>query len=188
MGGTCDGARGWVLATLTAAAALGCAPAPEEAALGYVRRLGGRAASIRRLDLAHTSATDADLAMLAAVGGGALAGVEELDLTHTGITDVGLSALRSFPNVKKLSLTLTGITDAGLPALAALEQLADLYLIETAITDAAVEPLSGFARLRTLVLLRTAVSEAGIVRLRQALPSTAIQIEPAGGRGRRAVR
>lgn len=167
---------------------VGCARSPEEAALGEVRRLGGRADSIRRLDLAHTVASDADLARLAAIGGGALAGVEELDLTHSRITDRGLQSLGAFPEVKKLTLTLTGVTDAGLPALGGLGKLSELYLIETAITDAAVEPLSRLASLRKLVLLRTGVGDAGIVRLRQALPEAEIHVEPAAVRARRAAR
>jgi hypothetical protein len=94
----------------------------------------------------------------------------------------------SFPGLKKLSLTLTGVTGAGLSALVSLRHLTDLYLIETAIDDDAVDPLSRLTPLRRLVLLRTALSDAGINRLRQALPETVIQIEPAATRARRAAR
>jgi len=170
------------------AAVVGCARSPEEATLGEVRRLGGRAASIHRLDLAHTAAADADLARLTAIGGDALAGVEELDLTHTGISDRGLVSLQAFSGLKKLSLTLTGVTDAGLAALKPLERLADLALVETGITDAAVEPLSCLTGVRRLVLLRTRLSESGIARLRQSLPEAEIHVEPAAVRGRRAAR
>lgn len=168
--------------------AVGCGRSPEEAALGVVRRLGGRADSIRRLDLAHTAATDADLARLAAVGGEALGGVEDLDLTHTPVTDGGLAALAAFPKLRKLSLTLTAVTDAGLPALAPLGDLSELYLIETAVTDAGVEPLARLASLRRLVLLRTDVGDAGLARLRRSLPEATIDVEPPTARARRAAR
>jgi len=168
---------------------IGCARSPEEAAVGFVRRLGGRADSIHRIDLAHTAATDADLTRLvAAVGGAALAGVEELDLTHTAVTDGGLATLAAFPSLRKLSLTLTRVSDAGLPALAALGKLSELYLIETAVTDAGVEPLCRLLSLRRLVLLRTAVGDAGLERLRQALPDAMIHVEPPAARARRAAR
>ena len=142
----------------------GCADSPADAALGFVRRLGGRAETVRRIDLAHTATTDADLARLAKLGGEALAGVEDLDLTHTAITDSGLTTLAAFPTLRKLSLTLTAVTDAG------------------------VEPLSRLSSLRRLVLLRTAVSAAGLERLRRALPGATIDVEPPVVRARRAAR
>lgn len=168
------------------AVAVGCARSPEDAAVGFVRRLGGRADSIRRIDLAHTAATDADLARLAATGGESLAAVEELDLTHTAVTDGGLASLAAFPGLRKLSLTLTRVTDAGLPKLASLEHLSELYLIETSVTDAGVEPLSRLVSLRRLVLLRTAVGAAGLERLRRAVPGATIDVEPPAVRARRA--
>jgi len=182
--------RSWikVVTALVAIGMTGCPHSTEDAAVGFVRRLGGRAPSIHRLDLAHTAIGDDDLQRLTQIGGASLAGVEQLDLTHTRITDRGVAMLRSFPKVKKLSLTLTGVSDAGVHSLAALEQLAELYLIETAVTDAALEPLSRLVHLRTLVLLRTDVTPAGISRLRQALPTALIQVDPAGGRTRRAQR
>lgn len=168
--------------------AVGCAGSPGEVVVGFVRRLGGRADSIRRIDLAHTAVTDADLARLVAVGREALVGVEELDLTHTAVTDGGLATLEAFPSLRKLSLTLTRVTDAGLPALAPLGNLSELYLIETAVTDAGVEPLSRLVSLRRLVLLRTTVGDAALERLRRALPEATIDVEPAAARARRAAR
>jgi hypothetical protein len=167
---------------------VGCARSPEQEAMAFVRRLGGRADSIRRLDLAQTAATDGDLEQLAAVGDGALVAVEELDLTRTRVTDHGLVALRAFSGLTKLTLTLTGVSDEGLAALEPLERLADLALIETGITDAAVEPLSRLTGVRRLVLMRTGVSAAGIARLRQSLPEAEIHVEPAAARARRAAR
>ncbi|MEI6506519.1 MAG: hypothetical protein WCO90_11665 [Planctomycetota bacterium] len=166
----------------------GCADSPADAALGFVRRLGGRAETVRRIDLAHTATTDADLARLAKLGGEALAGVEDLDLTHTAITDSGLTTLAAFSTLRKLSLTLTAVTDAGLPAILPLGTLSELYLIETAVTDAGVEPLSRLSSLRRLVLLRTAVSAVGLERLRRALPGATIDVEPPVVRARRAAR
>ena len=180
--------RAVIVAAVFAANVTGCARSPEQEAMVFVRRLGGRADSIRRIDLAQTTATDADLERLAAVGDGALAAVEELDLTRTRVTDRGLVALQAFPGLTKLTLTLTGVSDGGLAALEPLGRLTDLALIETGITDAAVESLSHLTGLRRLVLMRTGVSDAGIARLRQSLPETQIHIEPAAARARRASR
>ena len=84
---------GCIVAGCSVVGTSGCARSPEEEVVGLVRRLGGRADSIRRIDLAHTATTDADLARLVAIGGEPLAGVEELDLTHTAVTDAGVTAL-----------------------------------------------------------------------------------------------
>lgn len=177
-----------IVAAMVLAGMLGCGQTPAEAVVACVRRLGGRAETIRRIDLAQTPTTDADLERLAAIGGGSLTAVEELDLTRTGITDRGLAAVRGFSGLTRLTLTLTAVTDEGLRQLEPLEHLADLALIETAIDDHAVEPLSRLTRLRRLVLMRTRLSDTAIARLRQMLPRTAIHVEPAAARARRNAR
>jgi hypothetical protein len=176
------------LLLLALAAATGCAPAPGQAAARAIERLGGKAvfappagdapAALRRIDLAHTQVSDADLVRLAREWGGAagpLATVEELDLTHTAVGDEAVAALPEFPALRKLSLTLTRVGDGGLAPLARLDRLAELYLADTPVTDAAVATLEKLPRLRTLVLLRTEVSDAAAARLRRALPDALVQ-------------
>jgi len=192
-----------LLAGIAGCLVCGCGDAPERAAtkavVRAVERLGGkvviaaaaapgdRPGAVRRIDLAHTAVTDADLtglAALAAAAGGPLDAVEELDLTHTAVGDRGVAAVAALPAIRKLSLTLTRVGDAGLGPLARLERLTELYLAETSLTDEAVAALERLAGLRVLVLLRTGVSDAGVARLRRALPEATIQVEPAAARRR----
>ena len=102
--------------------------------------------------------------------------LKSLNLKATRLGDAGLSHLDRVANLQTLNLCHTNVTDRGLVALRGLKSLTTLNLRMTDISDDAVPALAGLRHLRSLDLELTAVSEAGFVKLRHALPDTAITV------------
>jgi hypothetical protein len=88
------------------------------------------------IDLSSTSATDTDLARLAA-----FPHVEELLLADTRITDEGMAQLRHLRRLTYLDLSQTKVTRRGLDDLRGLEDLQLIRLEGTAITQEEIDDL-----------------------------------------------
>jgi hypothetical protein len=93
------------------------ADAREEQAVRLIQKLGGElrrnekrpAQPIVAVDLAASSAADADLRVLTV-----LQGLESLDLQFTNLTDAGLKHVGEFGHLRSLNLHGTALTDGGL--------------------------------------------------------------------------
>ncbi|MEX2137760.1 MAG: response regulator [Pirellulales bacterium] len=92
--------------------------------------------NLRRLELAHTRATNEDLETI-----GKLTDLEELDLRQTEITDSGLAHLKNLSHLRRLSLRGTQVTDAGIAHLRRLRALRELSLLETGVSAKGAQEL-----------------------------------------------
>ena len=116
--------------------------------LGHIKKL-------RRLDLASSGVTDADLAILA----DNLGSLENLSLNSTAVTDDGLRHLNKLKNLEAVYLTNTRITDAGIAHLRNLPKLWHLHILRTSITDVGVTYLGKMSKLRHLNVSHTAITD-----------------------------
>ena len=137
------------------------------------------------VDLAHTKATNADLARIKSLlkpletlklnhteitAGGLepLAGLtvlETLFLAGTAVTDADLAHIEQFPNLIRLDLSGTPVTDGGLEHLAGLTTLEDLDISDTQVTDAGLQHLRGLTVLARLELEENQVSATSVEHL-----------------------
>ncbi len=92
--------------------------------------------SHRSLDLAGSSATDADVMLLQE-----MTDITSIDLSQTNITDACLAAIAETPKLESLVLEDTTITDAGLKQLEPLTGLEDLNVRGTRVSEEAVRQL-----------------------------------------------
>ena len=123
--------------------------------------------SLRSLDLAETSITDAGLAHIRG-----LSNLEILDLRQTDVTDAGLTQVAPLLGLKAISLS-RGVGDAGLATLTGLPGLTVLNLTETTVSDAGLGGLSGHAGLKTL-MLPSRIGGPAIARLKAELPGLSV--------------
>jgi hypothetical protein len=103
-----------------------------------------------------------------------------LVLSHsTSLTDESLGHVAGCRQIKAVELEdVTDITDAGLRHLATLPKLEELSLKGAEkITDAALPYFKAMRGLRSLRLGRTAITEAGQKRIRQSLPTVAVDMD-----------
>ena len=95
---------------------------------------------------------------------------------HTKLTDRGLKNLGALKNLTRLSLENTSITDNGLSVLNNFDHLIYLNLIGTSITDKSIAVISKQKKLKSVYLWQTDVTPAGAALLRQALPTTEVNL------------
>ncbi len=127
---------------------------------------------LRRIRLWNTAITDEGLRCLAK-----FSRLESLNIGGCRIGDAGMRHLAGLP-LSELDLSSTQITSSGLTHLKTLEQLRVLQLRETRIDDSAVEHLVALSGLTHLELNRTGITAEGVAKLRSALPSCSIAVEP----------
>jgi Leucine-rich repeat (LRR) protein len=144
-----------------------------------------QAATLRKLNLFDTDATDADLEQL--VG---LRTLEELTLVGCAeVTNDGVRNLTALPKLRVLYLSGPNISDDALRSVGELKSLVELHLNGpnfgdeglvhltkltgltildlqgTQVTDAGLHQLSSMTRLERLNLTGTAITEAGLARI-----------------------
>jgi hypothetical protein len=119
----------------------------------YLRPLN----TLTKLNLGHTSITDAALGELATA-----TKLEWLDLTDTDVTDKGVQNLRGAVNLVRLSLEGTQVTNKSLETIEKLKRIEELDLSRTKITDDGLSSLAALRNLKELWLTGTSVSDAGI--------------------------
>ncbi len=130
----------------------------------------GRSVGIR---VDRQPVTDGDLAEL----DGLQDKLRRLNLSHTTITDAGLARIAQMHELEQLRLESAAITDAGLADLEQLTKLRHLHLIDAAITDAGLEHLEKLTGLRSLYLDGSQASDAGMSRLVEALPNVHLHFD-----------
>ena len=127
------------LALSLTAAALGCAPSPQQTAKDTITQLGGKTRSdqgqVVMVALRKSRATDNDLAMLRQ-----FPALDRLSLP-SAITDSGLKHLEGLPNLTSLDLQNTQVSDEGLSVIKTLPKLVQLYIHGSRITDAGADSL-----------------------------------------------
>lgn len=94
------------------------------------------------------------------------AGVKKIDLAKTAVTDADLVLLDAFPELVELDLRLTKVTDEGIPHVARLKKLRFLNLFRTPLTDRGLQQLSGLTELETLLIGGTKITSEGLAALR----------------------
>lgn len=115
------------------------------------------------------------------IGSGALDGIEvlsglrQLDLTASGIGNPEVKQVTVLKNIEVLNLSDTQITNRALSYLKELPRLTELTLANTRIADNGIANLEELKQLKKLNLSNTRVSPQGILRLRKALPNTAME-------------
>jgi len=119
----------------------------------HIRRLA-HVPHIRKLTLADTNVTDADLPYI-----GKLRSLEVLDISGTGISDEGLKHLGECRALAGLLASDTRITGTGLRHVRSLERL---FLSNCPIKSATLERLHELHKLNTLVLSGKEVDDAVI--------------------------
>ena len=124
--------------------------------LQFVQRL----VRLERLDISHSSASDAGLASIED-----LTGLRELVLNHTRVTDNGLAHIERMTELARLHLGGNQITDSGLQHLRQATRLRSLDLDNTGVTDAGLEYLRLATELRFLNLGATQVTDNGMANL-----------------------
>ena len=125
----------------------------------------------RRVNLAESNVTDAELAKLKEFG------VQHLHLQGTRITGAGLVHLQG-SYLQSLSLRGTKLTDTGLEHVKGFSDLEWLDLGSTKTTNAGLKYLKGLPHLRELWLDDTQVTDQGVKELQQSLPKCRIERKP----------
>lgn len=124
---------------------------------------------LRGIQLAGSTATDADMAWLAKCRQ-----LESIDLSDTRVGDEGIRHLRTLPRLRILTLSGTRVTDEGCRRLATFPGLEELSLASRNISDAGVLELAALKKLRVLRISATASAET-FAQLQQALPECEIE-------------
>jgi Leucine-rich repeat (LRR) protein/tRNA A-37 threonylcarbamoyl transferase component Bud32 len=130
--------------------------------------------SIGELSLAHTRASDGQLAQLVKH----FSRLRRLDLWGCPIVGRGLSALKSLSELRELDLgcpTLTDLFAVDLGNLVALKRLERLSLAGSGIGDDGLKQLTTLTTLKELDLTGTKVTEQGVAAFRQGLPACKIR-------------
>lgn len=129
----------WKVWPLAIAAAVGCAPSPQQAGKNSIEQLGGKTRSdkghVVMVNLRKSRATDNDLAVVKQ-----FPALDRLSLPPS-ITDTGLQQLEGLPNLTSLDLQNTQVTDAGLAVLKTMPKLTQVYIHGSRITAEGAESL-----------------------------------------------
>ena len=115
-----------------------------------LRSLGDRAGEhlvdVQRLYLTGKDVIDQDLKPLSSARN-----LRRLELIHTSITDAGMGYLGGLAALEQLTISNADITDGGLRSISCLRELRILSLRGNKITDAGIVHLENLAKLRELV-------------------------------------
>jgi len=123
--------------------------------------------------VAYVAVSDDDLKDLADLDGK----LKRLNLSHTTISDAGLSKIAEIGSLIQLRMASDQISDAGLAVLEKLTALEHLHLIGTPLTDAGLEKLHGLKGLKSLYLDGTQATDEGVARLTAALPHAHLHLD-----------
>jgi hypothetical protein len=132
-----------------------------------------RAGQSDTIRLVRAPVGDADLSAL----DGLEDSLRRINLSHTSISDAGLARIAGMHELIQLRLASDRVTDAGLEHLPDLTELRHLHLIDMPISDAGLAHLHGLGKLESLYLDGTRATEAGMERLVEALPGVHIHFD-----------
>jgi hypothetical protein len=132
-----------------------------------------KAGTADQIRLNETPVSDEDLDQLAGLEDHLL----RLNMSHTSITDAGLAKIAAMHKLVQLRLGAPRLTDDGLALLAKLPELKHLHLIDAPITDAGLEHLHGLKNLSSLYLDNSRASNEAMGRLVEALPDVHLHFD-----------
>ena len=132
---------------------------------------GMNLAGLTRLNLGHTSVSDAGLAHFQ--------GCKDLMSLHlhgTQVSDAGLAHFKDCKNLISLGLSGTQVTDAGLAHFAGCKNLTELNLAATEVTDEGLAHFKDCKSLKSLYLIGTQATESGLAHFKDCRELTRLVI------------